>query len=327
MIVLRLVFSRRDDSSDEGVGEVPLIPSARFSAGGLVYSLWAQELQNTNTSQAVEIATLKERVKKLEKKKRSRTHKPKRLYKVGFSRRIESSDEGLGDLEDASKQGRKIADIDADAEVTLVDETQGMNDDNLIFDTCVLDEQEVEVEKVVSTTKVTTASATTTTEEQAPASTLEVYPSQPSQVKDKGKAKMIEEEHVKKFSKKEQIRLDEEFAFKIQAEEQEQERIAREKAQKIQEANIAWDDIQATVEADYHSKRAGTELEQEAAKKEKIDDDQEEAEMKKLMEIVLDEEEIAVDAIPLATKPPIIVEWKIIKEGSSKRYSSMIQML
>ncbi|GJR79258.1 hypothetical protein Tco_0150043 [Tanacetum coccineum] len=35
-------------------------------------------------------------------------------------------------------------------------------------------------------------------------------------------------------------------------------------------------------------------------------DDQEEAEMKKLMEIVPDEEEIVVDAIPLATKPPII---------------------
>ncbi|GJY52738.1 hypothetical protein Tco_0443585 [Tanacetum coccineum] len=28
-----------------------------------------------------------------------------------------------------------------------------------------------------------------------------------------------------------------------------------------------------------------------------------------------DEEEIAVDAIPLATKPPIIIDWKIIKEG------------
>ncbi|GKE45647.1 hypothetical protein Tco_1472931 [Tanacetum coccineum] len=87
------------------------------------------------------------------------------------------------------------------------------------------------------------------------------------------------------------------------------------------------------------SKRAGTELEQEVAKKQKIDDDQEEAEMKKHMEIVLDEEEITIDAIPLATKPLIIVEWKIIKEGkmghfqliradgSSKRYSSMIRML
>ncbi|GKE38790.1 hypothetical protein Tco_1462195 [Tanacetum coccineum] len=62
------------------------------------------------------------------------------------------------------------------------------------------------------------------------------------------------------------------------------------------------------------SKRAGTELEQERIKKQKIDDDQEEAEMKKHMEIVIDKEEIAVDAIPLATKPPVIVDWKIIKE-------------
>ncbi|GJY71139.1 hypothetical protein Tco_0474842 [Tanacetum coccineum] len=55
----------------------------------------------------------------------------------------------------------------------------------------------------------------------------------------------------------------------------------------------------------------------EFKKKQKIDDDQEEAEMKKHMEIVVDEEEIAVDAIPLATKPPIIVDWKIIKEGKN----------
>ncbi|GJR47369.1 hypothetical protein Tco_1315472 [Tanacetum coccineum] len=63
------------------------------------------------------------------------------------------------------------------------------------------------------------------------------------------------------------------------------------------------------------SKRAGIELEQEVAKKQKLDNDQEEAEMKKHMEIVLDEEEITIDAISLATKPLIIVEWKIIKEG------------
>ncbi|GKC63977.1 hypothetical protein Tco_1096575, partial [Tanacetum coccineum] len=52
-----------------------------------------------------------------------------------------------------------------------------------------------------------------------------------------------------------------------------------------------------------------------------------------------DEEEVAVDAIPLATKPPSIVDWKIVKEGkisyyqiiradgSSSRYSAFIQML
>ncbi|GJT50196.1 hypothetical protein Tco_0976353 [Tanacetum coccineum] len=70
---------------------------------------------------------------------------------------------GLGEQEDASKQGRKIADIDVDEEVTLIDETHGRNDDNLLFDIGVLDEQEVKVEKVVSTAEVTTASATTTT--------------------------------------------------------------------------------------------------------------------------------------------------------------------
>ncbi|GJU31233.1 hypothetical protein Tco_1174822 [Tanacetum coccineum] len=91
--------------------------------------------------------------------------------------------------------------------------------------------------------------------------------------------------------------------------------------------------------AEDSTKRAGTELEQEVAKKQKIDDDQEEAEMKKLIKVVPDEEEVAIDAIPLATKPPSIVDWKIVKEGkislfqiirangSSKRYSSMIQML
>ncbi|GJX18292.1 hypothetical protein Tco_0219124 [Tanacetum coccineum] len=110
-----------------------------------------------------EITKLKERVKKLERRNKLRTPGLKRLRKVGRTARIASTkDEGLGDQEDASKQGRKIADINADEEVTLIDETQGRNDDNLMFDTGVLDEQEVEVEKVVSTAKVTTASATTT---------------------------------------------------------------------------------------------------------------------------------------------------------------------
>ncbi|GJY59215.1 putative reverse transcriptase domain-containing protein [Tanacetum coccineum] len=94
------------------------------------------------------------------------------------------------------------------------------------------------------------------------------------------------------------------------------------------------------------SKRAGDELESDKSKKQKIDehveakkdDDQEEAEMKKHIEIVKDDE-VAIDAIPLATKPPMIVEYKIVKEGkfgyfqliradgSSKRYLSMIKML
>ncbi|GJY05990.1 hypothetical protein Tco_0371930, partial [Tanacetum coccineum] len=87
------------------------------------------------------------------------------------------------------------------------------------------------------------------------------------------------------------------------------------------------------------------ELKSDMSKKQKIDkhvefekDDQEEAEMKRHIEIVKDDE-VAIDVIPLATKPPVIVEHQIDKngrmryfkliraDGSSKRYSSMIKML
>ncbi|GJU36617.1 putative ribonuclease H-like domain-containing protein [Tanacetum coccineum] len=77
------------------------------------------DLEHTKTTQALEIESLKRRVKKLKKKQRSRTHKLKRLYKVGLSAKVVSSeDEGL-DQEDASKQRRKIHDIDADEDITL----------------------------------------------------------------------------------------------------------------------------------------------------------------------------------------------------------------
>ncbi|GKG52544.1 hypothetical protein Tco_0547419, partial [Tanacetum coccineum] len=88
------------------------------------------------------------------------------------------------------------------------------------------------------------------------------------------------------------------------------------------------------------SKRAGDELESNMSKKHKVDkhveakkdDDQEEEEMKRHIKIVKDDE-VAIDAIPLTTKPLVIVEYKIVKEGkighfqiiradrSSKRYS------
>ncbi|GKB25895.1 hypothetical protein Tco_0865296 [Tanacetum coccineum] len=72
-------------------------------------------------------------------------------------------------------------------------------------------------------------------------------------------------------------------------------------------------------QAEGSKKRTREELEFDNSKKQKIDENVEaevddEAEMKKLMEIVPDDE-VAIDAIPLATKSPIIIDWKIIKEG------------
>nr|GEU83638.1 putative reverse transcriptase, RNA-dependent DNA polymerase [Tanacetum cinerariifolium] len=52
-------------------------------------------LETTKTTRAMEIDSLKRRVKKLEIRRRSRTHRLKRLYKIGLSARVEySKDEG-----------------------------------------------------------------------------------------------------------------------------------------------------------------------------------------------------------------------------------------
>ncbi|GJV08052.1 hypothetical protein Tco_1345708 [Tanacetum coccineum] len=52
---------------------------------------------------------------------------------------------------------------------------------------------------------------------------------------------------------------------------------------------------------------------------EEVEED-DEAETKKHMEIVQDKEEITIDAIPLATKPAMIIEYKIVKEGHKGFY-------
>ncbi|GJR93089.1 hypothetical protein Tco_0265263 [Tanacetum coccineum] len=38
------------------------------------------------------------------------------------------------------------------------------------------------------------------------------------------------------------------------------------------------------------------------------------------MEVISDEEEVAIDVIPLSTKPPSIVDWKVYKEGNKSYY-------
>ncbi|GJV69494.1 hypothetical protein Tco_1485003 [Tanacetum coccineum] len=68
-----------------------------------------------------------------------------------MSRRVESSEdqESLGAPEDASKQGRSIEDIDADVDVSLVDETQERQNDDLMFDSGVLEDDVMHVEAKV----------------------------------------------------------------------------------------------------------------------------------------------------------------------------------
>nr|GEV54973.1 uncharacterized mitochondrial protein AtMg00810-like [Tanacetum cinerariifolium] len=86
----------------------------------------------------------------------------KRLYKIGLSARVESyAKEQSLDEEDASKQGRNIADIDENAETTLVNETaedQGRYDDQEMFDTNITT---TGIKEIVSTAAlITTADVT-----------------------------------------------------------------------------------------------------------------------------------------------------------------------
>ncbi|GJY22483.1 hypothetical protein Tco_0396141 [Tanacetum coccineum] len=222
------------------------------------------DLETTKTTQANEITSLKKRVKKLEHKKRSRTHGLKRLYKVGLTAKVESfgDKESLG--EDASKQGRINA-IDADENITLVNDQDDadMFDVNTLTGDEVLAEQEVAAKDMNLTVDEVSAAITTTTAtiptqrkgivitELGTSTTTTTISSQLSQAKfqDKGKGILVKE--PVKLKKKDLIKLDEEIASKLQAEFNEDERLTREK----DEANVAlteeWDDIQAKVDGDY----------------------------------------------------------------------------
>ncbi|GJW94892.1 hypothetical protein Tco_0174564 [Tanacetum coccineum] len=210
------------------------------------------DLENAKTAQAQEITSLKLRVKRLEKKRGSR----------------------ITSLKDCIELGRKIANIDADEGITLVDDTQERNVGEKEVSTTdpvttageVVTTASVEVPVITNQGTTTTTLPTTTTtvattiiaastrpkakgiviQEQVEAPTPTVSSQQSSHVKDKGKAKMVKPEPMKKISKKDQIMLDEELALKLQAKEEEEEeedkeeeRLAREKAQQVEEANIS----------------------------------------------------------------------------------------
>ncbi|GJU24404.1 putative ribonuclease H-like domain-containing protein [Tanacetum coccineum] len=368
-------------------------------------------LETIKTTQALEIASLKNRVKKREKK-----------------------------AKDASKQGRSIEDIDNDAKVSLVDETQGRSDDKEMFDTDALIGDDVfaendmtEKEHDVIPKEVSAAEILTTAGIKIPVSTTAISTTAPFtidvsppvitestvttipstilkakgitfrdagetttrtptlvsslRIKDKGKAKM--DEPKVPLNKKDQIRLDEELARRLDFKEQEAIRLERENQKQgeltieeksklfmelmnerkrhfaklraeekrrkpltkdSEEVKSSEKKVEGSRKKSIGKKRAGNEQKQESSKRQRMKDDKEkdeheeaeeddEAEMKKHMEIVQDKEEIAIDVIPLTTKSPMIVEYKIIKEGhkgfyhliradgSSKRYSSMIKML
>nr|GEX48088.1 hypothetical protein [Tanacetum cinerariifolium] len=200
-------------------------------------------------AQSKEIAALKKKVSKLLKWRKSRSGGLRRFMKIGSGRRVKTplEKDSLGVEEDASKQGRMIEEIDQNDEIALDADTQGRKTDDEMFGV-----DDLTGEEVVTTVayKVSAALTTNVTEDeiimaQALAALKSVKPTIPAAVtkvttavptlKAKGKAKMIEPKVP--IKKKDQIRMDEEYARQLEAKEQEAARLSR--AQQDEEPNIS----------------------------------------------------------------------------------------
>nr|GEV84843.1 retrovirus-related Pol polyprotein from transposon TNT 1-94 [Tanacetum cinerariifolium] len=234
--------------------------------------------------------------KRVKKLEKQLKHKRKRAV-------IDSSDDAEPslDAEDSLKQGRMIEELDKDENVNLVQSS----------------EQGEAQETAKRRMEFSTASPQTTNDETLTETLLNI---KRSATKDKGKCIMQEPELLKKIKEREMI-------------------------QPIFER--VWDQNHTFLPMDYKTekevmKRSGFDLQQESSKKQKLDEqaevqvdsDQEEDEMKKYMKIVPGEE-IAIDAIPLATKPPNIDRedletlWKLVKAkyGDTRPYEAYERVL
>ncbi|GKA45017.1 hypothetical protein Tco_0737813 [Tanacetum coccineum] len=212
------------------------------------------DLKQTKLTYGAAYTKLIMKVKKLEN--RIKSSKARRRVRL-----IVSEDEG--DLEDPSKQGRKIAQLDEDEGITLVQigaQTQGRHEHDLEPDFEFTAPEEVyTAEPDISTANVPVSTAgaevsTASPEVKTAAESLVYIRRSAAKRKDKGKAIMKEAEPVQKKTKLqlEQERLGYEEALRLQEQldEEERQRIAR----VHEEANTfnaeEWDNIQAQIEAD-----------------------------------------------------------------------------
>ncbi|GJR74744.1 hypothetical protein Tco_0087109 [Tanacetum coccineum] len=212
------------------------------------------DLEKTKIIQANEIDSLKKRVKRLEKKKRSRTHGLKRLYKVGLIARVESSrdEESLDDADMFDVNTLTGDEVLAESEVAVKDVNLSVDEVTLAQALAALKSEKVqekgdviEEPSVLVSAASTKVSAATTTTIPTPrkgivitelgtstTTTISLQPSQ-AKVQDKGKGIMVEEP-VKSMTKKDLVRLDEEIASKLQAEFHQEIKADHELAQRLQ---------------------------------------------------------------------------------------------
>nr|GEX61067.1 retrovirus-related Pol polyprotein from transposon TNT 1-94 [Tanacetum cinerariifolium] len=143
-----IVAQKDDDIADEGAASVavdnvpaaidePSIPSPLPTTQPPPPSQDLPSTSQDKIAQSLEITKLKQMVKKLERRNKLKVSKLRKLKRVGIAQRVDTSEDTVMDdrvgiaqrvdtsedtvMDDVSKQGRIIANMDADEDVTLKD--------------------------------------------------------------------------------------------------------------------------------------------------------------------------------------------------------------
>ncbi|GJV50877.1 copia protein [Tanacetum coccineum] len=270
-----LIQSQAVEGEDSGQPTEPQHTPTIASPSHLERATTTATSLDAEQDSGLEITNLKKRVKKLEKKKKSRTPQLKRrLFKV----RIDSiTKKSLGDQEDASKQERNEIDQDegiswfqedaetpgryghdiSTAEVTTVSVPSDVDVsaasptrpiDDSISDDITLAETLMKIKSSASRSQKD--KGVMFKEPSEPTTTSRPQPQIP--VKDKGKGIMQEPEKPVKVKGKDQIKYDADVAQRLQAELDKEARLEREREEESSNAALIeeWDSIEVTIDVD-----------------------------------------------------------------------------
>nr|GEX82273.1 hypothetical protein [Tanacetum cinerariifolium] len=270
------------------------------------------EVMEMKSSHKTKIAELESRMDKLKEEKKSLTKELR-----SFNSKVESPivKETIVDKEKSSEQGRKITDIDADAEVNLenVYNLDLAHEETVLsmHDAINVNGKEVEeIVEVITTAKIIINEVSTSggelndaDEEPVSAAPTNITTAQPSEatkttvdISTAPKAKGIvfhdmEESTTRTASSKAHVK--------------DKGKAKKEEVEKDQSAK----------------KKKGDELEKENAEKQKLVEQLEAKELKRNLEIVPDDEDdVFVNVAHLSSKPLTIMDYKIYKEGKKEHF-------
>nr|GEU37093.1 hypothetical protein [Tanacetum cinerariifolium] len=291
-------------------------------------------LEQDKIAQAIEITKLKQRVRRLEKKRKLKASGLKRSRKVRTAQRVESSaDTVMDDQEDAPKQGG-IAELDADEDVTLeevdtkkdakvlgrLEESQAhvyyldLEHAQKVLSIQETDEAEPaeveEVLKVVTAAKLMTEVVTTAT-----TSIIVAHVPKSSAPRRKRGVIIQDPKEAATTSLKQVKRKENQDNAVIRYQALERKLVTEALASKNITSipfGLSWRK-EIKEEASKQIKRKSESSKQEAAKKQMIDEEVEE--LKTHLQIVPnDEDDVYTEATPLALKEDLEMLWKIVQE-------------